>query len=173
LKTLGSIVLLFVLFFSSFKLLADFSVRIIGYCQYDVFTLDIETSFNGSSTFELCTNDQGRFVRTTTSTIKYSSNDQRSEISKIAEITNLSVSEFEKLVSLYKNALKFNISDNTTGLDGSNWCLTSRNGMNSVKACFWTPSAEPEERGLLGLHELGKHLWQISKLNERNDVSFY
>ena len=69
--------------------------------------------------------------------------------------------------------LKYNTLDSVgPGREGSYWCLQSVQGFYATytKGCFYTPSYKSEERGLLGIYNLGQFLWSFSGLDKKNEL---
>ena len=60
----------------------------------------------------------------------------------------------------------FNALDETSGADGSSWCLHTNRGFTQVNICFWSPKYKTEERGLIGLSNLGTALWEFSEMEK-------
>jgi len=81
---------------------------------------------------------------------------------------SLNEATYRKLLTLYENALDYNVKDEAEGMDGSDWCLETQRGFTYSKACFWSPGAQPEERGLTGLAKLGEELWRIAATDPRD-----
>jgi hypothetical protein len=120
---------------------------------YTLFTLNIYRTFDGVTEFQACKRYKSKtnilFVTGKTSkSIAYNSTKLLSE------------SQFNDLETLYDRALDLNLRDHVEGADGSTWCLEAK--MYPIyKACFWSPD-KSDERHLIGLYNLGKHLWEIT-----------
>jgi len=124
-----------------------------------VFELNIGMSFHGSFGFKLCKKlDKESLVIFS----KNKSNELSNEPNK--KTIELTKKQSEILNNKCIAALKYNTLDDSTGLDGSSWCIESQRGFTYTKACFWAPGSNTEKRGLIGLHDLGTHLWEISGL---------
>jgi len=127
-----------------------------------IFELNISMSFHGSIGFKLCKKPDQHFL-VLTSNLK--STDKNSKSNK--KTIRLSKEQTGILNGKHIKALKYNTLDDALGLDGSSWCIESQRGFTYTKACFWTPGHNSEKRGLVGLNELGIHLWEISGLKEQ------
>jgi len=126
-----------------------------------IFELNITMSFHGASTFKFCKKPERHFL-----VLKSSLKTTGQEFEK--KVINLSNKEIEIITNKYIRALKYNTLDDTSGLDGSTWCIESQRGFTTyTKACFWSPGSNTEKRGLAGLYELGVYLWEISELKEQ------
>jgi hypothetical protein len=132
--------------------------------RYDgtVFTLTISRSFHlGATTIKLCARQDAEenflLVRTHPFPV------ERNHVWKDRQI-KLDSGLYERIVQLYEKALDYNVKDDTIGFDGSSWCLETRRGFTYSKACFWSPDNEPQQRGIVGLYQLGKELWSIAEL---------
>jgi hypothetical protein len=81
---------------------------------------------------------------------------------------SLNDATYETLMTLYENALDYNMKDYEIGLDGSNWCLETNKVSSYLKACYWTPTYNPQARRLTGLVALGRELWTIADMESRD-----
>jgi hypothetical protein len=138
-----------------------------------VFSLDIETSFDGSVSLKLCKSETISFISVITT-----QRDHQDFPKDITETTTrkyilISKVEYDKIFKLYENALLYNTLDNASGKDGSTWCIESQRSLTYTKACFWTPSYNSDQRGLKGLHELGKFLRDFTELNKNKSMRLY
>ena len=80
---------------------------------------------------------------------------------KVRAVT-LTQEQSTRLLALYETALEMNFKDEDLGLDGAIWCLETKRGMNSLRACFWSPANNTHRRGLAGLLALGTTLWELA-----------
>jgi hypothetical protein len=126
-----------------------------------VFSLSISSAFGGGMEFNLCARrDPGASYITVT---RYAAeNDKHGEPLKVS----LNDSRYQKLLTLYEDALDYNVKDNVMGLDGSIWCLETARGSTYSKACFWSPEVDSEKRQLAGLAKLGRELLSIAGWKE-------
>jgi hypothetical protein len=146
--------------------------------------LNIDTAFNGQTNFQLRkvvweVTSEGEQPK---SEIEYSlivkntntvTNDKQRTSTRTTSCDNLKISqsEYEKILNLFKDALKVNFFDNVMGLDGSIWCMEI-NGLaiQERNFCFWSPEHESKQRGLEGLASLGRYLFKFTdlKINKVN-----
>jgi hypothetical protein len=78
----------------------------------------------------------------------------------------LSDEQSAKILGLYDRALDSNFKDDVIGLDGASWCLETKRGSNSLRACLWSPTNDAEKRGIVGFLALGNALWGIAGLDK-------
>jgi len=142
-------------------------------CENGTFTLDVATSFHGCFIFEICQSKAGGILDLTIERPVFDVETKISQPVTEQKQIRLTLSEYQNLYSHYEKSLQYNPLDKTMGLDGSCWCLESQLGFSYTKGCFWTPSHNPEKRGLDGLYQLGVHLWQISGLTEDHFLKLY
>jgi len=128
-----------------------------------VFSLHIERAFHVGVDFKLCEREEpGRsFLLVTRDP------DNRNQVDDPIKIP-LNDATHQKLLTLYDNALEYNVKDVAGGLDGSSWCLETWRGSNHSKACFWSPGLDSEARRLTGLEKLGRELWSIAAIEPKD-----
>lgn len=138
-----------------------------------LFSLSIATSFHGTSEFKLCKSESQKYL--VVSTIDFVKVDESQPLASRASRYRIQLfeQEYAQVTSLYKKALSYNTLDDVMGVDGSTWCLESQRGINYTKACFWTPSVNYEERGLVGLYNLANYLWEFTGLNKNEKLQLY
>ena len=135
-----------------------------GICGYrvahhgTVFSLHITDAFGGGIEYKLCEREEP--ARNFLLVTRYvSESNKADEPIKVP----LNDATYQKLLTLYNDALDYNVKDETMGLDGASWCLETTRGFTYSKACFWSPESNPEERRLTGLLKLGRELLGIVK----------
>ena len=84
----------------------------------------------------------------------------------------LTEADSTKIASLFDLAWEYNKRDNASGMDGSYWCLSTRNVHTVTKGCFWTPTSKPQKRGLSGLSNLGTFLWEYTELEIKHGAVY-
>ena len=122
-----------------------------------VFTLGISRSFEPDVRFQLC-----KRVPVENSFMLVATDRTHDEIFGSIRAIPLTEKSFNLIYGLYDKSLGFDLRDDTSGFDGSLWCLETKRGSTSSKSCFWTPEHEPEKRKLVGLWNLGVELWRIA-----------
>jgi hypothetical protein len=85
----------------------------------------------------------------------------------VERVMELDHPTYLQVAELHAQALRYNVMDDSLGPDGSRWCLETNRGATYLKACFWTPSADPAKRGLEGLYRLGEFLWGVATLEQQ------
>jgi len=138
-----------------------------------VFSLEVGTSFHGSVTFKLCKSEEQNFLSVKTRHIVLENENRGGTETIVRQYINISKDEYQKIFKHYEKALAYNTLDNVSGLDGSTWCIETQRSFTYSKACFWTPSHNPDARGLEGLYSLGNYLWQFSGLDKDNRFKLY
>ena len=141
------------------------AAEIFGICgprHGTVFALQIWRAFHGEIDFKLCAQAEPElnFLLVTRDPDESNKGDDQTRVP-------LTYATYQKLLTLYENALHYNVKDEAGGLDGSTWCLETLNGPYS-KACFWSPGFNSEDRGLKGLDKLGRELWSIAATEQRD-----
>jgi len=138
-----------------------------------VFSLDIGTSFHGGVLFKLCKSETQNFISVLTT--QRTRKDEEKEIIETTtrKYIDISKEEYEKIFKLYETALQYNTLDESSGTDGSNWCMESQRSFTYTKACFWTPSYNSQKRGLKGLNELGSFLWEFAGISKNKEMRLY
>ena len=128
-----------------------------------IFRLSIARSFHPDATFHLCERLKAdeSFLRIQV-TQRDGTNDESREL-------KLDPQTYSEIIDLYHEAVDYNVRDNAMGADGSRWCLETSRKFTFAIACFWTPTPEvrAEERGLIGLYNLGKTLWELAELESK------
>ncbi len=149
-----------------------------GFLSGDSITLNIDTAFDGQKSFRLSKvvwnvedgNNQPKeeieyslILKKTKTTFS----DDRLKSTRTISCEKLKIlkPEYEKLLKLYKDALKINFFDDVQGLDGSIWCIEIENvaGFQQRRFCFWSPDYESKKRNLEALSNLGKYLFQFTE----------
>lgn len=122
------------------------------------FTLIISRTFHSDVRFKLCNKPDKKYLVI----IEYTDN-PKSDSSVVTENTiNIESDTYARLLSLRDDALDYNTKDYSMGADGSSWCLHVAKGFTQTFACFYTPTSKSEERGLKGLADLGRYLWDLT-----------
>jgi hypothetical protein len=126
----------------------------------DKFTLEIDRApdFDKKTTFRLCDLRDKTFLLVQTYV------GGKAKYKKI----NLDAEQSAKINTLYEMALGADFKDSAVGLDGSSWCLETRRGTNYLKACFWSPTYETQQRRLNGFWDLGAALWELAQFGAAN-----
>ena len=125
-----------------------------------IFTFDIWRAFtvdNATTSFRLCELSSKSFLRVQI----------KSEKKLSVRTVDLSKEQVASLHELYDAALGVNFKDDTSGTDGSGWCLEA-NRMNYLKACFYTPTYNSHERGIAPFVALGTALWEMAQFGNGN-----
>jgi len=128
-----------------------------------VFSLHIQRAFHVGIEFKLCEREEPgqNFLLVTRDPDEKNKDDERIKVS-------LNDATSQQLLTLYENALDYNVKYMAGGHDGSSWCLETTRGFTYSKACFWSPGSNPEERRLTGLLKLGQELWRIAAIEPRD-----
>jgi len=125
-----------------------------------IFRLSMSRSFHPNVTFHLCErkNSEQSFLR-------FQITQRDGQIDDARKI-KLDSETYTRLLKLYYEAVEYNVRDDATGADGSSWCLETSRMFTYALACFWTPTPDvrAEERGLIGLYNLGRELWELAEL---------
>jgi len=145
----------------------------LGTCGYNaahhgtVFTLQIQRAFHRAIEFKLCAREEPdrSFLLVTRDSEERNKTDDPIKIP-------LNYATYQKLLTLYHDALDYDVRDKAGGLDGSTWCLETGWEFTYSKACFWSPESRSEDRRLIGLLKLGQELWRIGGIDPR-DGSLY
>ncbi len=150
-----------------------------GFSMGESVFLTIDTAFNGQTIFQLRkieweVESEGSQPK---KEIEYSliikntntvSDDENRKSTRTTTCDNRKISraEYEKMLNLFKDALRVNFFDNVMGLDGSTWCMQITGlAIQDRNFCFWSPEHESKQRGLEGLANLGKYLFKFADSN--------
>ena len=121
----------------------------------ELFTLAINRSFESDNIeFKFCANSNKEL-----SSYLLIIADSKNGHDSVLKSIKLKPSESEEIVNQFELAWDYNKRDKNSGMDGSYWCLTTRNAATFTKGCFWSPTSNADTRGLSGLSTLGSLLW--------------